>query len=169
MNTGFSGHRLLGAPGLILALLLSACTAQPSGDANERGGHTVQSARKSGTGKVQHTLEPVTTRFPQLVTAESASWMSGTLGDSRAPGPSTYWIDAIVELSEAEHAEILRAVSATENPLPEDFSPVLRDAIPSGPLLTSSELNERFSDGQFVSKVYLVADGRSLILSTVFR
>ncbi|WP_391857811.1 hypothetical protein, partial [Vibrio cidicii] len=154
MKKGFSARRLVGAHVLTFALFLNACSAEPPGEQNEREGHNVQSATKSGTGEVRHTLEPVTSRFPQLVDAESATWMSGTMGDSRAPGPSTYWIDAVVELPEAEHAELLRAVPAAESPLPDDFSPRLQEAIPSGALLTSSELNERFSQGRFVCRVY---------------
>lgn len=95
--------------------------------------------------------------------------MSGTMGDSGTPGPSTYWIDAIVKLPETEHAELLKADSAMENPLPKDFSPRLLAAIPTGQLLTSSELSERFSHGDFASKIYAVADGETLILSTIFQ
>lgn len=128
----------------------------------------MQSATKTGTGEIRHQLEPLTARFPQLVGAESATWMSGTLGDSRVPGPSTYWIDAIIELPEAQHAELLKAAS-TELPLPEDFSQQLHEAIPAGQLATSSELNERFSQERFESAVYVATNGRTLILSTRFQ
>ena len=91
------------------------------------------------------------------------------MSHSGAPGPSTYWIDAIVELPETAHAELLKTASSTEQPLPDDFSPQLQGALPTGKLLTSIELNERFSYGTFVSKVYLVRDGQTLILSTLFQ
>ncbi len=91
------------------------------------------------------------------------------MGDPRVPGPSTYWIDAIVGLPEAGHAELLKDVATAELPLPEDFSPKLHGAIPTGPLLTSSDLNKRFSQGRFVCKVYVATDGRTVILSTLFQ
>lgn len=169
MKKVFSTDLLLVAPALVFALALSACSAQPAGDEALRGGKNVQSATKEGTGGVRHTLEPLTSRFPELVNAASATWMSGTMGASGAPGPSTYWIDAIVELPEAEHAELLKGVSAAEFPLPEDFSPGLHGAIPAGQLLSSSDLNKRFSQGRFVCRVYLATDGRTLILSTLFQ
>jgi len=129
----------------------------------------MQSAKKDGTGEVRHELEPLTSRFPQLSDAEAATWMSGTMGDPRVPGPSTYWIDAIVELPEAKHAGLLKAGSASELPLPEDFSPQLRGAIPAGQVVNSRELDERFSQGRFASNVYVVTDGRTVILSTLFQ
>ena len=147
---------------LALVLALSACSARSAGD------EAVQAA-KVGTGEVRHDLEPLIRRFPQLVGAPSAMWMSGTMGDPRVPGPSTYWIDAIVELPDEEHAELINAVSAAELPLPEDFSPRLHGAIPTGQLHSSSDLNKRFSQGRSVCSVYLEADGRTLILSTRFQ
>lgn len=127
------------------------------------------SATKEGTGELRHDLEPLTTRFPQLVNVESATWMSGTMGDSGAPGPSTYWIDAIIELPVAEHAELLGVASAEGRGLPEEFSPELLGLLPTESLSTSDELDERFSDGSFSSKIYVVSDDRTLILSTVFQ
>lgn len=169
MKKVFSVNGLRAVHALVFTLCLSACAPQAAGDENLRGGHNVQSATKEGTSEVRHELEPLTKRFPQLSDAASATWMSGTMGDPRVPGPSTYWIDAIVELPVAEHSELLNAVSATELPLPDDFSPQLHAAIPHGRLLNSSELNERFSHGKFVCKVYLVTDGQTLILSTLFQ
>jgi hypothetical protein len=165
----FPARRLLAAQALVLVLALTACSPRPADSENLRGGNNVQSAMKAGTGEIRHQLEPLTARFPQLVGAASATWMSGTIGDSHVPGPSTYWIDAIVDLPEPEYAELSESVSATELPLPEDFSPQLKGAIPTGQLLTSSDLNKGFSQGRFVCTVYLVTNGRTLILSTRFQ
>lgn len=60
-------------------------------------------------------LDPLTTRFPDLGDPVSATWQSGTLGGDRdAPGPSTYWIDAVVNV-EPEAADSLRAQPSSDS------------------------------------------------------
>ncbi len=53
-------------------------------------------------------LEPLTKRFSALGGPVSATWMSGTMGDARVPGPSTYWLDAIVELAPMRARDLRR-------------------------------------------------------------
>ena len=55
---------------------------------------SAQPADKQGDGKLREEASPLTSRFPALGTPIKVRWMSGTLGTS--PGPSTYWIDAVV-------------------------------------------------------------------------
>lgn len=40
--------------------------------------------------------EPLTKRFSVLADPREVQWMSGTYGNPRNPGPSTYWIDAVI-------------------------------------------------------------------------
>jgi hypothetical protein len=71
-------------------------------------------AQKTGTAQIRHDLEPLIKRFPGLGAPVSATWMSGTFGDPRVPGPSTYWIDAVVQLR-PEQATDLRAQFAVRD------------------------------------------------------
>ena len=42
--------------------------------------------------------QPIEKRYPQLGAFTSVHWLGGTLGSDRVPSPSTYFIEAAVEL-----------------------------------------------------------------------
>ncbi|GGM93088.1 hypothetical protein GCM10009721_18820 [Terrabacter tumescens] len=147
------------------ALLTLAATAACSTDPTpptDRTRSTVSSATKTGTGDVRTDLDPLIKRFDALGRPVSATWMSGTLGGD-APGPSTYWIDAVVKVT-PETAATLRATSpepTTETPAVEDG---VRSALPSGQLLRSTALDALFAQGSFRAKAYLAADSDTVVL-----
>jgi hypothetical protein len=147
------------------ALLTLAATAACSTDPTpptDRTRSTVSSATKTGTGDVRTDLDPLTKRFDALGRPVSATWMSGTLGGD-APGPSTYWIDAVVKVT-PETAATLRATSpepTTETPAVEDG---VRSALPTGQLLRSTALDALFAQGSFRAKAYLAADSDTVVL-----
>lgn len=159
---------LVGVALLLAVLLLSACTPNQNSTPGDRGEHVTNSAEKTGDGKTRSDLQPLTDRFPALAAAESATWLSGTMGSSDAPGPSTYWIDAVVVLPPAEHAALKDLGTGSGAQLPEGFSAGLANAVPAGTLLGSTELTALFSQNGFSSAVVLVDDGRTLILSSLF-
>jgi hypothetical protein len=137
------------------------CSTDPA-PTTDRTRSTVSSTTKTGTGDVRTDLEPLTKRFSALGRPVSATWMSGTLGGD-APGPSTYWIDAVVEVS-PETAATLRAASpepTTETP---DVEDAVRSALPSGQLLRSTSLDALFAEGSFRAKAYLAADSDAVVL-----
>jgi len=78
-------------------------------------------AEKSGTGETRTDLEPLTKRFSALGDPVAATWISGTMGSSDVPGPSTYWIDAVVEVTPAQ-ADELRRDYAPKPPTPHPTS-----------------------------------------------
>lgn len=125
--------------------------------------------QRGGTGELRTDLAPLTSRFGLLESAESATWLSGRMGDDSVPGPSTYWIDAIVTLPEADYQALLddyRAVGTTTAPVVE--SP-LDEQLPDGLYLASPELDAAFSQDAFRSTVHLSTDGQTLILRSVFQ
>ena len=62
----------------------------------------------------------------------SATWQSGTLGDSRtAPGPATYWIDAAVTV-EPEVADSLRAQPSPDGDRPMHLVDAVGDELGDG-------------------------------------
>jgi hypothetical protein len=125
--------------------------------------------QRGGTGELRTDLAPLTSRFGLLESAESATWLSGRMGDDSVPGPSTYWIDAIVTLSEEDFQRLVddyTAIEATTSPVVE--SP-LDEQLPDGRYLASPELDAAFSQDTFRSTVHLAADGRTLILRSVFQ
>lgn len=158
----------------VVAGLLAGCASSPSPDRTTAASAAASdSATRSGTGEIRHELGPLTDRFPQLAAALSATWMSGTMGDERVPGPSTYWIDAIVVLDEAGYAE-LRALtpgeagSDEEAELP-DLDAGLDDALPPGPFVRSSALDDAFSQDGRSTQVFLDDATSSVILTSRFQ
>lgn len=122
----------------VCILATAACT---NDDPSPRMGETtVTASQKNEASEVRHDLDPLTRRFPILGTPSSASWVSGTLGNDRMPGPATYWIDAVVQLP-PEKISALIAQYGTEG----DAQPVvhekLKELVPQGPWLTSDGLN----------------------------
>lgn len=108
------------------AVLLAGCTdtrpdrTQPSGPA------------KQGDGTLRTDAGPLLKRFPVLGQPAQVRWMSGTLGDDRVPGPSTYWIDAVVTLAPAD-AQRLRGAAELHDVSLEVIDGV-RAQVPSGRL-----------------------------------
>ena len=133
-------------PALVIAAAVltlaaaGACSTEPNPPADRTRStvSTVTPGTKTGSGEVRSDLEPLTKRFSALDQPVAATWMSGTLGGD-APGPSTYWIDAVVRVT-PETAATMRAASpepTTETP---EVQAGVRTGLPSGQLLTSKAL-----------------------------
>lgn len=146
------------------ALATGACSTDPT-PTNDRTRSTMSrmsTATKTGTGDVRTDLEPLTKRFSALGEPVSATWMSGTLG-GEAPGPSTYWIDAVVTLT-PDAAASLRSTSPTPTTETPDVEDGVRSALPTGQLLHSEALDAKFAQGSFRAKAYLAADSDTVVL-----
>ncbi|MFF1528012.1 hypothetical protein [Cellulomonas sp. NPDC058312] len=150
-RSGTPRGRVVAVGGVVL--LLGACGA----DADAR----------SGTGEVRHDVEPLLDRVPALAGATSVSWSSGALGDADVPGPSLYWIDAVVELPTGVAADLrasLDLAPATERP---DVADALGEELPIGDLLAGAALDDAFSAAGWRSTAYLEAEGDDLVLLVV--
>lgn len=153
---------------VFLVVLLTACVSHSNSSSNDRGDSVTSSAEKNGDGKLRKDMQPLTDRFPELRAASSATWLSGTMGDSGVPSPSTYWIDAVVVLPPTAHSALREVADDTAATLPEGFSSALQSFVPAGRLLASAELTALFSQDGFASSAVLVDDGSTLILSSLF-
>lgn len=122
-------------------------------------------AGKSGTGEVRKDLEPLTKRFSVLGSPKTATWMSGTMGDSDVPGPSTYWIDAIVTLAPGEARALRSKYAATEAQGAPDVIDGLRGKVPQGRLLASDALDSAFSQDGFSTKAFLDVEANQVVLT----
>ncbi|WP_152361346.1 hypothetical protein [Microlunatus speluncae] len=123
-----------------------------------------RAAAKNGTGELRTDPEPLRKRFPELGPSFEAQWMSGQYGDERAPGPSTYWIDAVIALPSDRASRLLTAyapVETTEAPAVVDG---LRSRLPAGPLLTSAALDAAFAPDEGSARAYLDRATYTLIL-----
>ena len=122
-------------------------------------------AEKSGTGELRKDLEPLTKRFDALGSPQSATWMSGTMGDSDVPGPSTYWIDAIVTLAPGEARALKTRYAAKEADRTPDVIDALRGKFSQGPLLSSDELDTAFSQGSYAASAFLDVEYNQVVLT----
>ncbi len=122
-------------------------------------------AQKQGTGEERHDAAPLVERFDGLDELLEVAWFSGTLGDDRVAGPSSYWIDAVVELpSDATESLLSRAGPMVEGDRP-DVVPELQETLPDGPLLTSAALRDLVAgDSGWSVDVWLAPDTDRLVL-----
>lgn len=141
-----------GALMLAAALLLSSCTS--GSGASPVSSSFLPSATRSEPGPVRHDTEPLTKRFAALGEPAAVTWQSGTTGDSSAPGPSTYWIDAAVHLDPTVAAGLRATSGLSDAPLPELPVEVLAAAGP-GRWQTGDALDAAFSTAGFGTEAYL--------------
>lgn len=151
---------------LFLTLVVSACNpGSPQSTDYAPTGDTTPN-------QIRHDLEPLISRFPAIGEPISAAWISGTVGvqsDRRAtvPGPSVYWIEAIIEL-EPTTADTLRpkyAPTATgETPHLNDN---LRTEVPAGTFLSSPALDTALSNNDWRSTAYLHSGSNTLVMRSV--
>ncbi len=112
-------------------------------------------------------LEPLTKRFEAIGVPARAVWMSGTTGDERVPGPTTYWIDAVITL-DAETAQMLRSdFGALETDSVPAVVDGLAEKLPSGPLLTSDELSRHTDGGGLGGGAFIAAESDELVIIKV--
>ncbi|MFF0631599.1 hypothetical protein ACFYTS_03790 [Nocardia sp. NPDC004151] len=125
---------------------------------------------------LRHDLEPLTSRWPALAQPASATWAAGVVGVAATPsridfpGPSDYWLQAIVTLDPVV-AESLRtrtitgpAASAAPNPVP-GLHAELAPSLPAGEYRTSRELDAEFVTAEFKTIAYLQVSGSVLVLA----
>lgn len=99
-----------------------------------------------------------------LADVTAATWYSGTLGTDAVPGPSLYWIDAVVELPAGVADQLRESLDlslATEAP---DVVADLVPNLPAGELLTGTELDEAFSESPWLCTAYLSATTDQVVL-----
>ena len=141
---------------------LSSCvpgTPSPSSSRTEQG----TGAAKHGDGTVKTNLDSITNRVPGLAGATAVSWTGGTTGDDRAPGPTTYWIDAVLDVP-AETLSELRTTFETKPVDAPDLAPALEGVLPEGPFESSFELDKSLSSGDWQVQAYLAPDSNQLVV-----
>jgi hypothetical protein len=150
---------------VVVALFVSftaSCSTPARGDDEDQPGSPA--AQKSGSGELRTDAEPLTRRFAVLDAPLQVTWMSGTFGSPRNPGPSTYWIDAVVTLGAATAEELVSAYSpAPTSDVPEVVNG-MREHLPPGPFHTSAALDDAFDEGRWRASAYLDPQAVTLVL-----
>ena len=120
--------------------------------------------------EVRHELDPLTSRFPDLGTPVSASWVTwnsaGPNDDRSIPGPTTYWINAVVHLDPDTTTKLVAQylpIPGSEQP---DVQDLLRTELPPGPYLTSVTLDLAFTTPELATHAYLDPMADVLVLGS---
>lgn len=140
------------------ALLLVATAACGAGTSSDGA------ATRDDTAPVREDLAPLTKRFLALGEPVKARWKSGTMGDARVPGPSTYWIDAVVQVTPAVADQLAAGTSSAGAPQ------VVKDLVvelPAGPWVGSVELDRTLSTNGFGSVVRLAPASGTVVLRSL--
>jgi hypothetical protein len=153
-----------------LAVLATACSG-----GGDRSDDSAGASPAPAEGEVREDPAPLTRRFPAVGDPVSVRWMSGVLGEGDSgsdaridvPGPSTYWIEAVIELA-PDSAERLRswalASSAPSDEGPPPLHELLRSSLPDGPFLAGDALDAGLTDDEWSTDAYLSEDGHTLVL-----
>lgn len=158
--------RIVTVASLVAAMLVMTGCSSPEDPRGSRTSATGSAASKNGDEAIRSDLAPLVTRYPQLSAAESAVWMSGTMGRSDI-GPSTYWIDAVVVIPDAE-MDALLATEGLGTVEPPPFVDAMASRVPSGPFYGGPALDELFSSNGYGATVALDPGTRTVVLSAVF-
>lgn len=163
-------HIVVGLAAGLIALSATGCSpgGQPPTTPTPPGGTSMSSAStKNVDSRGRRTdLQPLTDRFPALGMPQRAVWFSGTVGDQRAPGPTTYWIDAVVTLP-ADAAESLLVTAGPLEARTLDLTPELMSELPTGQLSGSAALDAALSNGTWKVTAAVASDRRTVVLSAL--
>ncbi len=118
-----------------IACTMPGTNPQPEGTATTQYGDT------------RTDIAPLVKYFPVIGNPESAQWVTWNNASERAPGPTIYWIEAVIRLTPAD-ADRLRNVY---HPAPTAARPELtsqvQQAVPPGRYVTGPELDRALRRG----------------------
>lgn len=140
---------------VVLALGVAACsTAPPPPPADT-------------SASIRRDTEPLTKRFPAIGSPVAATWVTWNSASRGVPGPTTYWLDAVVTLpSQTTSALVTDLQPAAEGKTPA-VAEVLRTAVPPGPFLTGMALNSALSTSGWATTAYLDPARNQLVLNAI--
>ncbi|MDO5736589.1 MAG: hypothetical protein Q4P15_08965 [Propionibacteriaceae bacterium] len=121
---------------------------------------------KTGPEELRTDLAPLVTRLPKLADVDSAQWMGGILGDRSVPGPSTYWLDAVVVLDE----KTLKETASLPGLVTVDPPVVVRGlkaSMPKGNLRRSETLDDFFTIAPWRVEAWLAEEEGQVVLFIV--
>ncbi|MBB2991328.1 hypothetical protein FHR72_002812 [Mycolicibacterium iranicum] len=107
---------------------------------------------------------PLTTRFPAIGTPVSARWVTWHSEDAAVPGPTTYWIDAVLTLNPQTTATLTGLDPTAQGRTP-SVAEALRPEVSDGPFLTGPALDAAMSAHGWTAGAYLDAARNQLVLN----
>ncbi|MFC9996374.1 hypothetical protein [Nocardia sp. NPDC127526] len=117
----------------LAALSVLGCSATPFDSTPAAGTSAAEDPRSDP--------EPLRQYFPIIGAPVAVSWLGRDNSGGRAPGPSIYWIDAVVELQPDTAAALRTRYAPSESASPPDLPEVLRNRVPAGTYVTGTEFD----------------------------
>jgi hypothetical protein len=144
----------------------AARVRQPDRNDEVSMSHPLPDLSRGDRGPVRHDLEPLTKRFEALGAPRAATWQGGTLGSDRVPGPSTYWIEGVVQLQPGTARTLAETHGATPVTAP-GIDGALSPALTAGPWVASDRLDGAFRAEGFSGRVFVDEEHDTLVLLVV--
>ena len=136
----------------------AAATSVVVGCGDSDGGSTTGTGRgtEMTQQEVRHDLDPLKNHFPIIRQPKTASWLGGTLGDDNVPGPSIYYVDAVVDLEPSVAGDLRTRYTPTDaGAVPQLRAPL---QAPAGGFLTSPALDQAVGGAEWHAKAFLHND-----------
>ncbi|MGV9415865.1 hypothetical protein ACWDOP_38715 [Nocardia sp. NPDC003693] len=142
-----------------LALIFSCATAGCSGPG--KSGSTADGK----TMTVRNDLDPLTKRFPAIGRPVAADWITWNNSSDRSVGPTTYWLQAIIQLEPGVANDLRTKYQPAEPATPAGLQEKLLPHLPSSAFKTSRDFGDLFKNSEgWQATAYLQDDGNYLIL-----
>lgn len=150
------------ATALVATFALAGCGGEPT-PVNPRTDTTMTT--QSDT--IRHDPEPLTKRFPAIERPVSVTWVGWSNASGRAPGPTTYWVQAIIELEPAVAAGLRTRFAPADTGRSPDMTAALRDVLPPARFLSSSALGDALSSAEWRSAAFIAAQSDTLVIDSI--
>ncbi|QYN35496.1 hypothetical protein K1T35_45555 [Pseudonocardia sp. DSM 110487] len=145
--------------GIVLALAITATGCQ----SDNTTGSDMTIAIETAEVRTDH--KPIADRFPQLGSFVNTHWVGGRMGSDQIPGPSSYFIEAVVTLDPDDAVQLRSRYDFTRAPTPPQPPASLAPFMERGSTWsTSIELESGFGPSDWVSNVYVsLEDGLAYV------
>jgi len=128
---------------------------------------TVAGPAPARLGPVRRDPAPLTKRFGALGSPSAVRWQSGALGTSRAPGPTSFAIHAIVVLAASDARALEQLTGPVGVPAPASELPrALRGTLPSG-TWRRERLDARLSSREWQVSAWLEVASGTIALTAI--
>lgn len=149
---------VVAAVGAMMCLIAGGCVS-----GGTEGGDVTSPIEEA---EVRTDQQPLADEFPQLGGLVEAHWVGGRLGNDDVPGPSTYFIEAVVTLAPDDLARLTdryEFTTASDTPQPpQSLTPFLDEGAVWS---TSPALERSLAPPDWTAQVYVQLDRRVVYIS----
>ena len=123
-----------------------------------------RAAQKNIEKSAQTDPSPLLSRTRGIPEEATVLWFSGTTGNG-APGPSTYWIDARIEVDDAQAEQWRSLCEEAGEPAAPDVVPELAEELGNEEFRECPALAAKLGDGQWEQRAWVSNKGPVIVLT----